>query len=92
LPLPKIREYLGPTPTRALLGLAPGEVTEPLATVGGQRILRLVAREPGGVRPLSDVRNLVRAEFQRQAGERNVRNVLAERRDAAEIHIAEERL
>jgi parvulin-like peptidyl-prolyl isomerase len=92
LPLDKLREYVGPTATREVALLRPGEITAPLAGVSGHRILRVVDRRPGRIRPFDEVRELVRAEFRRNAGDTRVHEVLEQRREAAEIRVAEDKL
>jgi hypothetical protein len=92
IPLDKLREYVGPTATRAVAGLEPGQHTEPLAGISGHSILRLVALRPGSARSFESVRALVREEYRRNAGDARVRKVLADRREMAEIRVAEEKL
>jgi len=92
LPVGKLREYIGPSATRAVAALEPGQWTEPLTGVSSHRILRLVERRPVGLRPYDEVRKLVAEEFRRSAGDSRVRAVLDERRTIADVAIAEDEL
>jgi parvulin-like peptidyl-prolyl isomerase len=90
LPATKLREYLGPTATRAAQELEPGAVSAPQRSGAGYHVLRLVAREPGVVPPLDEIREEVRAELRRRAGDRALRDYLAELRERAELELASE--
>ena len=85
LPPAKLVDYLGPTVTRTLLGLAAGGVSAPVRSGWGYHLVRLIAREPAAVPPFEAVRQEVRAEFRRQAGDRRLSRYLDELRAAADI-------
>ena len=88
LPAAKLREYLGPTATRAAQQLAPGEVSEALPASAGFQVLQLVALEPGEAPPLDEIREEVRAELRRRAGDLALRDYLAELRERADLKLA----
>ncbi len=85
LPAAKLREYLGPTVTRAALELEPGAISLPLRSSTGYHVLQLVDREPGAVPPLDRIREEVRAELRRRAGDQALRAYLAELREHADL-------
>lgn len=88
LPATKLREYLGPTATRAALELEPGGVAEPVRSASGYHVLRLVAREPARVPPLAEIASEVRAELRRRAGDDALRAYLDELRERADVRVA----
>lgn len=92
LPAPKLRDYVGATATRFALDAAPGAISEVLPAAGGFRVVRVLERVPAQVRELDDIRDLVRAEYMRRAGERAVREFLDRRRARVPIVVAEDRL
>jgi len=88
LPAAKLREYLGPTATRAALELEPGAVSEPQRSSAGYHVLQLVRREPGAVPPLEEIREEVRAELRRRRGDAALRAYLEELRERADLRLA----
>lgn len=92
LPAPKLRDYIGATATRFALGADAGAVSPVLPAVGGYRLLRVHEKRPARERPLAEVRELVRAEYLRRSGERALQRFLRERRERADIAVAEDRL
>ena len=84
----ELRNHVGPTATRAALDLAPGEVTGPIRTGGGYRVLRLVSREEGTLPPLPAIEAEVRAHHRRRAGDRALGAYLAALRARATIEIS----
>lgn len=92
LPAPKLRDYIGATATRFALGAEIGAISDVLPAVGGYRVLRVRERRASQERALDDIRDLVRAEYMRRAGERRVQQFLRERRASTEIVIAEDLL
>jgi parvulin-like peptidyl-prolyl isomerase len=90
LPATKLREYLGPTATRAALSLETGGVSDPVRSATGRHVLQLVDREPGRVPPLAEIEDEVRAELRRRAGDRALRDYLDELRERADVRIAPE--
>ena len=87
LPTPKLREYLGPTATRAAEDLAVGAVSDPIRGASGYRVLQLVERAPGFVPPLSEIANDVRSELRRRAGDEALRRYLADLRSRADLRV-----
>jgi parvulin-like peptidyl-prolyl isomerase len=88
LPAAKLREYLGPTATRAALELEPGGISEPQRSSAGYHVLQLLDREPGIVPPLDEIREEVRAELRRRAGDLALRDYLEELRERADLLLA----
>ena len=87
LPAPKLREYLGPTATRAALELEVGDVSEPLRTSAGFQVLLLADREASRVPPLDAIRDEVRGELRRREGDRALRRYLGELRERADVRV-----
>ncbi len=85
LPATKLREYLGPTATRAAMALEPGGVSDPARSATGYHVLQLVDREEGRVPPLEEIEKEVRAELRRRAGDVALREYLDELRDRADV-------
>lgn len=89
LPAAKIREYLGPTATKAALALEVGQVSEPLRTNNGAYVLQMVDRESSSSPPLADVEEQVRAEMRRRAGDEAVRGILESLRAEGKVVVRE---
>ena len=87
LPLAKLAEYLGPTAARAASALAVGEVGEPVRSGSGHHVLRIAERRAGQAPPLAEIEEEVRAELRRRAGDRALRDYLAELRERADLRI-----
>jgi hypothetical protein len=88
LPLAKLVEYLGPSAARAAGELEAGNVSEPIRTATGIRLVLLVERSlPTRVR-FEDLRPRVLAEWRRRHDERALEAVLADLRGTARIEIA----
>ena len=70
LPAAKLREYLGPTATRVAEALAPGEVSEPRARrAPATGAACSSSASAAAVPPLAEIRDEVRAELRRRAGD-----------------------
>jgi hypothetical protein len=65
--------------------LAPGQVSEPLATKGGWRIVRLVARDEGKVQPFDEVKADLRTRLTTQRTEEQMERVTKKLREHAII-------
>lgn len=87
LPVAKLADYLGPTPLRTALALAPGAVSDPIRSAGGWSVLVLVAREGAIAPPLAEIRDEVRAEWLRRRDERALRAALDDLRARATIDL-----
>ena len=87
LPPAKVREYLGPTPTRAALGLNAGEVSDPVRVASGYFVLQMVARTPPSSPSLPAVATQVRAEMRKRAGDEQLKAYLNTLRNRAEIRL-----
>jgi len=87
LPPAKLADYLGPTALRALLGLNPGEVTDPIRSSTGYHVLQLLARAPGQARPFEEMKPQILAAYRKQAADAALRSYLEDLRDRAEIQM-----
>lgn len=85
LPAVKLREYVGPTATRALLASAAGEVSDPIRSAGGYQVLVLVERTDPEVPPLGEIAPEVRAEMRRRAADEALRSYLDELRRSGDV-------
>lgn len=88
LPPAKLRDYLGPGPTRRMLDAKPGEWSEPLSFAGGWLVARVAERKPGGLRPLAEISDEVELAWRRAQMDEALRHYLEELRSQAEIEIA----
>lgn len=88
VPLSKLEQYLGANSAERLAKLDAGAVSGPEPDGAGYRVLRVVARRPGEAPPLAAVRDAVRREYVRRAGERHLAHLLDDRRKGATIRIA----
>lgn len=89
LPVAKLRDYLGPTPVRTLLALAPGQVSEPVRSASGYHVLELTERSEDERPALAEVEAEVRIELRRRASDAALRSYLDELRRASEVEIRE---
>jgi len=87
LPPAKVREYLGPTPTKAALGLNAGEVSDPIRVASAYVVLQMVARTLPSSPSLSTVEPQVRAEMRKRAGDEQLKDYLNMLRNRAEIRL-----
>jgi parvulin-like peptidyl-prolyl isomerase len=90
LPAAKLREYVGPTALATARSLEVGEISEPIVTAGGVRILLLLAKSVPEDPPLSEVESEVRSEMIRRAGDDALRQLLADLRADGRVDIAED--
>ncbi|MGH7288161.1 MAG: peptidylprolyl isomerase [Myxococcota bacterium] len=89
LPPAKLREYVGPTALRAVMGLAPGAFGPPVRSGTGYHVFQLIEREEARVPRFEEVAELVRAEWVRRAGDRALRGYLDDLRENAQVVTAE---
>ena len=89
LPPAKLREYVGPTALVAAAALAVGDVSEPLVSDRGVRVIQLVAREGGEPPRLEDVEPEVRNELKRRAGDTAVRRLIGDLRGEGRLLTAD---
>jgi parvulin-like peptidyl-prolyl isomerase len=87
LPPAKVREYLGPTPTKAALGLEAGEVSDPVRAGSAYFVLQMVARTPPSSPSLAEVEPQVRAEMRKRAGDEKLKAYLNMLRSRAVIQL-----
>ena len=88
LPLAKLVEYLGPSAARAAAALEPDNVSEPIRTATGVRLVLLVERSVPSEVGFDPLRPRVLAEWRRRHDERALEEVLADLRGAARIEVA----
>jgi len=88
LPQQKLREYLGPTASGIAATLAPGGASDPIPLGSGWQVVVLRERDAGFVPPLASVEKEVRAELQRRAGDKALRDYLDELRENADLVLA----
>jgi parvulin-like peptidyl-prolyl isomerase len=89
LPIAKLRDYLGPTAARALLHLAPGQISDPIRAAGGYHVLELLERSADDQPPLAEVEEQVRVELRRRAGDAALRTYLDDLRRSADVEVRE---
>ncbi len=89
LPLAKLRDYLGPSVTKAAAALPVGSMSLPIEAAGNWHIIRVRERKVASKPQFETIRAEVLAEWQRSAGSRRLRDFLERRRAAATIDIAE---
>ena len=92
LTLAKVREYLGSDIARALSTLDAGSVAGPIRSDAGYHVLLVLERVEGEQPAFEAVRDLVRREYWRRAGDEALRGFLERRRKQARIEIARGRL
>lgn len=92
LPLAKLMDYMGPTLARQATQLQPGECSGPIFINGAYHVLYLAAYQPRRLPEISDIRDVVEAEYIRRAGEKAMLDYLKWLRDRAEISIDEAKL
>ena len=90
LPSSRLVGYLGDKQLEVLLGMKPGEHSEPIEGTGSVSILRLLGREESPDLPLEKIRERVVAEYQRRASDEALRDYLDELRASAHIVIDQE--
>jgi parvulin-like peptidyl-prolyl isomerase len=90
LPVEKIQEYVGPTATRTLLTLEPGQVSDPVRSGIGYHVLVLHAQQQAIIPPFEAIRQQVLAQYRRMVGEQAVAAYIAELRKRARIQISDE--
>lgn len=85
LPAEKLIDYIGPTALQAALGLAGGEVSDPVRSGTGFHVLQMVERQTDVTPPFAEIQPQVLAEFRRGAGDRALRSYLDDLRTRATI-------
>ncbi len=88
LPPSKLSDYLGPTALRTLLGMAPGDVSDPIRAQSGYHVLQVVQREANQVPPLAEIRTQVAAEVRRRRSDQALRRYLDDLRSRASVETA----
>lgn len=90
LPPAKLREYIGPTALRAVAALEVGEVGIPVRSGTGVHVFQLVDAEEARTPAFTEIREQVRSEWVRRAGDRALRDYLDDLRERAEVEVADE--
>ena len=88
VPAGALLDVLGPTATRAALTLPVGAISAPVVTSGGAWLVRVEARDDGGVAALAEAQPEVLAEWRKREGDRRLRELLDDERRAARIQLA----
>ncbi len=91
LPPSKLSDYLGPSALATAQTLTAGEVSRPVRSTGGYRVLWCVSRTPGVGLAFADAHDQVLAEYRRRAADLALADYLAELRARADIVYAEKR-
>ena len=89
LPPAKLREYVGPSALVAAMALEVGEVSDPLVTRRGVRVLIMIAKEESRAPVFDEVEVEVRNEMRRRAGDDAVRRLLADLRANGRLQTVE---
>ncbi len=87
LPPAKLREYVGPTALRAVAELEVGQVGAPVRSGTGVHVFQLVDAEEARTPSFGEIRDQVRGEWVRRAGDRALREYLDDLRDRAEVEV-----
>ena len=90
LPIAKVLDYLGPTATRRAFSLDAGSVSNPVRSGWGVHLIEVVERSEATVRPLSEIRDEVLADYRRRAGDRRLRRYIDELRRSAKVKTSSE--
>lgn len=76
LPLAKLRDYVGPAVLEVASALPPGAWSEPIASLEGERIVRVVEREAGEAPAFESVAAIVGRDLERRRGDDALRRYL----------------
>ncbi len=87
LPPAKVREYLGPTPTRVALALNAGDVSDPVRVGSAYLVLQVVARTQPYSPALTEIEPQVRTEMRKRAGDEQLKDYLNMLRNRAEVRL-----
>ncbi|CAE7455061.1 unnamed protein product [Symbiodinium microadriaticum] len=85
LPAVKVREYVGPRVLAGIINGNPGEVFKPIETPAGFVIPWIVDTQRAAVKPLSEIRDSVEAEYRKRKGDEALRAYLNWLKDRADI-------
>lgn len=85
----KLLDYVGPTVLQAAAALAPGATSDPIRSGQAYHLVQVVERDALALPDLARVRDQVRKEYQRQAGDQWLRTTLEQLRSNAEIIVNE---
>jgi parvulin-like peptidyl-prolyl isomerase len=85
VPVHVLRRHLGPSLTRIVLDMTPGEISEPVESPAGYHLLHLVSFQPETVRSFESVRREVEAEYTRRRREEALGKALHRLRENASI-------
>jgi parvulin-like peptidyl-prolyl isomerase len=86
----ELREYLGPTVTRAVLSLPVDGVSDPIRSGTGFHIVQILERLPDAPPPLAQIEDQVIAEYRRSHSEAALRAYLDDLRRQANVEIQTE--
>jgi len=88
LPIAKLRDYIGGSAAERAATMQAGEVSEPLATQGGYRVLLVLERGEANVPSFEELEQEVLGEYRRRAADRALREYLDSLRRGAGIAMA----
>ena len=89
LPLHVLHRHLGPSLTRRVLDMTPGEVSPPVESPSGYHLLHLVSMKPEAARPFEEVRSEVETEYVRRARDEALSKVIRRLRGEASIVLSQ---
>ncbi|MCB1153495.1 peptidyl-prolyl cis-trans isomerase [bacterium] len=87
LPPHKIQQYIGPTATDTALAMRAGQVSEPIVTADGVRLVFVVERVDADPPAFENVVDEVVQERERRGGEEELRELLSRLREHATVTI-----
>ncbi len=87
LPPHVLSRHLGPTLTKAAMALRPGEISSPLESPTGYRLLQVVDSQEGQVQPYAALAEQVRAEYIRRGHDNTLRATLDQLWNEASISL-----
>ncbi|MCL4233163.1 MAG: peptidyl-prolyl cis-trans isomerase [Deltaproteobacteria bacterium] len=87
MPPDKLADYIGAEGAHAAEETPLGAWSDPVAVPGGVRLIFVVSREAGAMRPFAEVEDRIRYEAQQFAAERAVQNLIRDLRAKAKIEV-----
>jgi parvulin-like peptidyl-prolyl isomerase len=88
LPANKLRQYVGPSLVEEIRQMRPGEVSQPVASQQGFRLVELVDAQAGAPLDFDEARKQVEVAYRRDAADRALREYLEWLWDEADIRLS----